>query len=47
MTGQPEYIVFCRLSGKNEIDTWPIIRWLWAQKQRFEVVVPITDFYAW
>jgi 5-formyltetrahydrofolate cyclo-ligase len=35
---------FLPIVRQNEIDTWPIIRWLWAQKQRFEVVVPITDF---
>ncbi len=34
---------FLPILRRNEVDTWPVIRWLWQQPS-VDVVVPVTDF---
>ncbi|OIN56996.1 5-formyltetrahydrofolate cyclo-ligase [Arsenicibacter rosenii] len=34
---------FLPITRQNEVDTWPVIRWLWQQPGA-EVIVPVTDF---
>lgn len=34
---------FLPIARQNEVDTWPVIRWLWQQPGA-EVIVPVTDF---
>ena len=37
---------FLPISGKHEIDTWPIINWLWKQHPNITTVAPKADFKA-
>jgi len=36
-------LVFLPIARQREIDTWPLIRWIWATWPRIETYVPRTD----